>query len=744
MENRQYLVLESPVPKASLELGSLVTDYRRPTRDLFFDDRLKVSQKSWARTDRNVEELMTFGPSQTEKSLLRRMLSTSPTNDLSETYEVQSLECRVYELLSTSAFFEEILSLPGARLWARNILKSHREVYLLTGCRTFREGILRKRQNVKHTASAGVSAGLQVPGLIEVSGVSLEWSRSKSQEYHTQYQTHEEVIFAVSYRTIKLNLFGQKRNALLERGRDWLRPWTKFRAKSTGYGEDSVSSHPSIAKSGQPNEYDRSDAASGMRKLPSDEGGQVPVGTNSSGSLTSLEPWRRSSSSSPQRTQNNLIARQDELHSQDSDLAAVILTDDVQPPSTDVKSATTTARPKRLQVTRACESCRINRIRCDDNQPCKNCKARGVKCSNTGKSGPRSLPTAIHEMVIETDESEEVLLLEGVELSHDDDARAEFAIEDDAWRDTSDKSRVLTQKRLSAVEGLFKFFIRRSQLRPLYAKAVQVASKDAFETALDHQLQEFANILHATAFTVPEKSRARLFQSRAPLVAALITEYIYSLHARDLTLSTTSEEDWVNLNRYLEVKHKWLHPFGDVEEEWRHFDDVGSSPSGERMLALHLQSFLVGRWPFETLNALSRDSIVDGDSVRKISWTQNLIDKYGQFDLRLGLVLTLGFSPYILFLLRSFPMITVFVLAASLCTSFISIKSPIISSSYSRASFSDVCQNAERHLSIPALFLITLFVSYLKRLSRPKVKPGYRRIEWTCVSTSAVFNLSPL
>ena len=57
------------------------------------------------------------------------------------------------------------------------------------------------------------------------------------------------------------------------------------------------------------------------------------------------------------------------------------------------------ARPKRIQVARACEWCRLNRIKCDDNQPCNACQSRGAECSNTGKSGPRSLPTATKQVI---------------------------------------------------------------------------------------------------------------------------------------------------------------------------------------------------------------------------------------------------------------------------------------------------------------------------------------------------------
>ncbi|KAJ5783502.1 transcriptional regulator family: Fungal Specific TF [Penicillium psychrosexuale] len=64
------------------------------------------------------------------------------------------------------------------------------------------------------------------------------------------------------------------------------------------------------------------------------------------------------------------------------------------------KSATpiTAPRPKRNQVARACDWCRLNRVRCDDKQPCHNCLNRGGSCSNTKPQEATSLPAANREL----------------------------------------------------------------------------------------------------------------------------------------------------------------------------------------------------------------------------------------------------------------------------------------------------------------------------------------------------------
>ncbi|KAI0509684.1 fungal-specific transcription factor domain-containing protein [Xylaria bambusicola] len=55
-------------------------------------------------------------------------------------------------------------------------------------------------------------------------------------------------------------------------------------------------------------------------------------------------------------------------------------------------------RPKRQQVARACDSCRMHRIKCDNNVPCKNCVSRGENCINKSPGERRTLPQAYREI----------------------------------------------------------------------------------------------------------------------------------------------------------------------------------------------------------------------------------------------------------------------------------------------------------------------------------------------------------
>lgn len=57
-----------------------------------------------------------------------------------------------------------------------------------------------------------------------------------------------------------------------------------------------------------------------------------------------------------------------------------------------------TRQRKRGQVARACDWCRVHRIKCDSDNPCSNCKNRGGQCSNRGAMKAATLPHAYREI----------------------------------------------------------------------------------------------------------------------------------------------------------------------------------------------------------------------------------------------------------------------------------------------------------------------------------------------------------
>ncbi|KAK3314410.1 fungal-specific transcription factor domain-containing protein [Apodospora peruviana] len=70
------------------------------------------------------------------------------------------------------------------------------------------------------------------------------------------------------------------------------------------------------------------------------------------------------------------------------------------PPTASAPTTTSApvVRQKRSQVARACDWCRVHRIKCDNEQPCFNCRTRGGHCSNKGATEIRTLPHAFREI----------------------------------------------------------------------------------------------------------------------------------------------------------------------------------------------------------------------------------------------------------------------------------------------------------------------------------------------------------
>ncbi|KAI1015107.1 hypothetical protein LB503_004152 [Fusarium chuoi] len=59
---------------------------------------------------------------------------------------------------------------------------------------------------------------------------------------------------------------------------------------------------------------------------------------------------------------------------------------------------TSQPRPKRAQVSRACDWCRLTRVKCDSTRPCRNCKQANRECVNSGRDDFKSVAAATREV----------------------------------------------------------------------------------------------------------------------------------------------------------------------------------------------------------------------------------------------------------------------------------------------------------------------------------------------------------
>ncbi|CVL05004.1 uncharacterized protein FMAN_12997 [Fusarium mangiferae] len=62
-------------------------------------------------------------------------------------------------------------------------------------------------------------------------------------------------------------------------------------------------------------------------------------------------------------------------------------------------SSAPSRKPKRSQVSKACDSCRLHRVKCDTQYPCQNCSSKGLRCNSTTRRNPGwSLSRAMSEI----------------------------------------------------------------------------------------------------------------------------------------------------------------------------------------------------------------------------------------------------------------------------------------------------------------------------------------------------------
>lgn len=210
-----YLVLDSPIPRDLLPLGSLVYDPKHPLDSYFKGLDIQDGPQMYRRIDRNVREMINSNTSSSVRTRLQQLLSLSPSLG-KNTVELEAIECRVYRLLNQLYLFNQLVDLPDAREWIQRGLKQGVKVYFVTGYRTFIQGRLRQRNTSGVDISVGyapIDSILSVSG--NVSGISVGPSAGFSSQRESFFETYDEVIFAVSYSLIRIRkLFGVEKASL--------------------------------------------------------------------------------------------------------------------------------------------------------------------------------------------------------------------------------------------------------------------------------------------------------------------------------------------------------------------------------------------------------------------------------------------------------------------------------------------------------------------------------------------------
>ena len=202
MEGEQWFLLEDALPKDALQLGSLVYDPKNPAQDNYFRDDLAGKPKQLVQRYKNYQATLEFAGNAKLSSLLKII---PKSDDSSDTVHLEAREGSIYLLENQRTWLETIGDLADARLLKYS--EDHHDIYLLTGFRTLRNGIV-----CQIVTRKSVSAG-----------ITLVKSRNAF-----PHETHQETIFAVSYQKINLSFLKGTWALSLQRV---LRPWSRWSRK---------------------------------------------------------------------------------------------------------------------------------------------------------------------------------------------------------------------------------------------------------------------------------------------------------------------------------------------------------------------------------------------------------------------------------------------------------------------------------------------------------------------------------
>ena len=227
MDDGQWFLLEDALPKDALQLGSLVRDCKNPARDYYFPEGLAGKQKQLVQRYENYQAILEFAD-HAKRSKLLKLIPKS--DNISDTVHLDARESCIYRLQHPWTWLETVGELADARESLLKHSKYHHDIYLLTGFRTFRNGLLKRtvtRKKTEYSATVAVPAS-DLTGIPSVSA-GVSWSGEDEPSF--RYEVDEETIFAVSYLKISLSSLKGTEIVALQREPNWRRPWSRWSRK---------------------------------------------------------------------------------------------------------------------------------------------------------------------------------------------------------------------------------------------------------------------------------------------------------------------------------------------------------------------------------------------------------------------------------------------------------------------------------------------------------------------------------
>lgn len=217
----RYIILDEPIPKDSLPLGSLVRDPQRPLYECYTPDAVLPEVLRWTRVDDHVEEVLNFASNPVERKLRRHLFSRFQ-DDTNKIFRLKASEAYVYGFHNPEAWLAELIKAEEVQAFTHRTPKTP-FVFLVTGYRTFRNGALSfEKEEVERKVSASVS--------IPRSGIQAGYGGTLRAEASRQtYETKDETIFAIAY--YKFNLREGFSRSSREQIKSWFKGWPGNRTK---------------------------------------------------------------------------------------------------------------------------------------------------------------------------------------------------------------------------------------------------------------------------------------------------------------------------------------------------------------------------------------------------------------------------------------------------------------------------------------------------------------------------------
>jgi len=216
MPNTLVLV-NVPIPIASIRLGSLVPSFSAPTLDAIAplaptSDDLNIAPQT---TYRSLVKV--YGKTALRPHLAFFGFEVSRDQDVDVI--IEATKGMLYELKAPTAWFRRLCANEEAQKWIEKRSMDHKSIFFITGYRTFadaRVGIDWKKGS-KMGGDADVpldaiatTAGAGIPVSVGID-VGLERKVEKLRRIEEGYTAPGERIYAVQYRRVKVSWFGSRK-----------------------------------------------------------------------------------------------------------------------------------------------------------------------------------------------------------------------------------------------------------------------------------------------------------------------------------------------------------------------------------------------------------------------------------------------------------------------------------------------------------------------------------------------------